>query len=66
MCEALLLDHDGRLYPVRALFGQVPASMLLELEQADARSEQELWDCVCRRWPALAASIAAGVAPITQ
>ena len=66
MSEALLVDHDGRLYPAAALFEQVPALKLRELEGVNARSWQDLWDATCRLWPLLAASIAAGVTSIPQ
>jgi hypothetical protein len=57
----LLVAHDGRLYALHALLAQLPAAYRLELQDAGPRSGQEAWDLVTRRWPALAACIAAGI-----
>ncbi len=61
-----LVAHDGRLYPVRALFGRLSPTHLADVAEAAPHSAQEAWDLCCRRWPALAAAIAASVEPIDE
>ena len=58
--DPVLVDHDGRLYPLNVLLAQLPSTHVVDLDTAAPRSGQEAWDYVCRHWPTLAASIVAG------
>jgi hypothetical protein len=58
-----LVEHDGRMYDLADLIRQLSREEMREIGAAAPRSGQELWDEVVRRWPALAAEIAAGAQP---
>ena len=58
-----LVNHDGQLYPIHALLGQLPEHNLLLLNQEAPQSGQAAWDFVTRHWPALADCIVARVEP---
>lgn len=62
----LLVDHDGRLYSIRALLALLPPALLADIAEAVPHSAQEAWDLCCRRWPNVAAEIAASVIPVDE
>lgn len=56
--------HDGRAYMLADLFHALTPEEQAVVEQTAPRSFQEAWDEVVRRWPALAAKIAAVAVPL--
>lgn len=53
----VLVEHDGRTYPLIVLITSLPIENLLQLQAAAPRFGQEAWDWVVQRWPLLAESI---------
>lgn len=60
--DLLVVEHDGRLYSLGALFPRLPDHVLDEIDALVPRSAQETWDLVVRRWPRLAKAAAGGLA----
>ncbi len=54
-----LVDHDGRAYRLVDLLGHLTPGKRQAIEQAMPRGGQAAWDEAVRRWPMLAAEIAA-------
>jgi len=59
----VLVEHDGRVYPLAALLQHLAPHKLQEIGDTVPRSGQAMWDEVVRRWPALAAGIILDVQP---
>jgi hypothetical protein len=57
--------HDERVYSLNSLLQGLTPKEMRTIEQSAPRSDQEIWDEVVRRWPALADEIAAAVGPAT-
>ena len=57
----VLVEHNGRAYLLPELMRRLSPAELKQVEAAAPRTGQAMWDEVVRRWPALAAEIAAGV-----
>ena len=53
-----VVDHDGHSYLLVDLLADVPAANMAEVTAAAPRSNQQIWDEIVRRWPALADNIA--------
>jgi hypothetical protein len=60
--DLLVVEHDGRLYSLGALFARLPDHVLDEIDALVPRSSQETWDLVVRRWPRLAKAATGGLA----
>ena len=52
---ATLVDHDGRIYRLADLLGQLTPAERAVIESIAPATAQAAWDEAVRRWPALTA-----------
>ena len=56
-----MVEHDGQMHLLADLMRCLGFTHMREIEASLPRTAQATWDEVVRRWPALAAEIAASV-----
>ncbi len=61
LSDIAVVEHDGQMYVLADLMRCLAPRQLREVGATMPRTAQATWDEVVRRWPALAAEIAASV-----
>ncbi len=59
--DKAVVEHDGQMHLLADLMRCLAPRHLREVEATIPRSAQATWDEMVRRWPAMAAEIAASV-----